>query len=108
MTLDKRTKDRVTTLLTSSNGLIEKVIKLGIEDRQALGLLTEVLQINKQLLLEIRKEKISLEFVKQLLPIIITILKEILGGWLSRYQISPNWCLNMRHYVIYSPTYKNS
>lgn len=81
------TKNEVVNLLISFNKLTDLVIKLKIKDKQALGLLTEAVQINKQILSLLRDDKISMEFARQTFSVISGILKEIVSKWLFRYQI---------------------
>lgn len=80
-------KKEVVNLLISFNKLTASVVKLRIKDRQALGLLTEAVQINKQMLSLLRDNKISMEFARQTFSVISGILKEIVSKWLFRYQI---------------------
>ena len=82
-------KDRVVALLISFNRLISKILKLKVKDKQALGLLAEALQINKQMLLLAKDNKISLEFVRQTFSVISVFVKEIVSKWLSRYYLTP-------------------
>ena len=81
-------KDRVITLLTNFNRLTSKVLRLKIKDEQALGLLAEALQINKQILSLAKDNKISLEFVKQVFYLISIFIREIVSKWL-RYNLTP-------------------
>lgn len=80
-------KNEVVNLLISFNKLTASVVKLKIKDKQALGLLTEAVQINKQILSLLGDNKISLEFARQTFSVISGILKEIVSKWLFRYQI---------------------
>lgn len=82
-------KDRVITLLTNFNRLALKVMKLKVKDRQALGLLAEAIQINKQMLFLAKDNKISLEFVRQTFSVIATVAKETVSKWLFRYNLTP-------------------
>lgn len=81
-------KDRVITLLISFNRLTSKVLRLEIKDKQALGLLAEALQINKQILSLAKDNKISLEFVRQTFSLISIFVKEVVSKWL-RYNLTP-------------------
>ncbi len=81
-------KDRVIALLTNFNRLTSKVLRLKIKDEQALGLLAEALQINKQILSLAKDNKISLEFVKQVFYLISIFIREIVSKWL-RYNLTP-------------------
>ena len=85
----KDQKERVITLLTNFNRLALKVMKLKIKDRQALGLLTDAVQINKQILSLFKDKKISLEFVKQTFSVIAIVMKEAVSKWLFRYNLTP-------------------
>lgn len=82
-------KDKVVVLLISFNRLISKILRLKVKDEQALGLLAEALQINRQMLSSIKDNKISLEFVRQTFLIISVFVKEIVSKWLSRYYLTP-------------------
>lgn len=82
-------KDRVITLLITMNQMTRKVLRLKIKDRQALGLLAEAMQINKQMLSLIKDNKISLEYVRQIFAIISFFVKEIVSKWLFRYNLTP-------------------
>jgi len=82
-------KNEVIKLLISFNKLTSKVMKLKIKDKQALGLLAEAMQINKQMLSLLKDNKISLEFVRQTFAVISGILKEIVSKWLFRYPLTP-------------------
>ncbi len=84
----KNKKNRVITLLISFNRLNSRILRLKIEDKQALGLLAEALQINKQILSLVKDNKISLEFVKQVFYLISIFIKEIVSKWL-RYNLTP-------------------
>lgn len=81
-------KDRVIALLTNFNRLTSKILRLKVKDEQALGLLAEALQINKQILSLAKDNKISLEFVKQTFYLILIFVKEIVSKWL-RYNLTP-------------------
>jgi len=85
---DNNRKDRVIALLIIFNRLISKVLRLKVKDKQALGLLAEALQINKQILSLIKDNKISLEFVRQTFSLISVLMKEIVSKWL-RYHLTP-------------------
>ena len=85
----KNKKDRVIALLITFNRMTHKVLRLKIKDKQALGLLTEAMQINKQMLSLIKDNKISLEFVRQIFAIISVFVKEIVSKWLFRYNLTP-------------------
>lgn len=85
----KNKKDRVIALLITFNRMTHKVLRLKIEDKQALGLLAEAMQINKQMLSLIKDNKISLEFVRQIFAIISVFVKEIVSKWLFRYNLTP-------------------
>lgn len=80
-------KKEVINLLISFNKITVKVMKLKLRNKQALGLLTEAVQINKQMLSLIRDDKISLEFVRQTFSVISGILKEIVSKGLFRYKL---------------------
>jgi len=82
-------KDGVITLLILFNKLLLKVMRLKIKDRQALGLLTEAFQINKQILSLIKDNKTSLWFVRQIFSVLIVLIKELISKWLSRYYLTP-------------------
>lgn len=82
-------KKEVINLLISFNKLTSKAMKLKTKDKQALGLLAEALQINKQILSLLKDNKISLEFVRQTFFVILGILKEIVSKWLFRYLLTP-------------------
>ena len=82
-------KNEVIKLLISFNKLTSRVMKLKIKDKQALGLLAEAMQINKQMLSLIKDNKISLEFVRQIFAIISVFVKEIVSKWLFRYNLTP-------------------
>jgi hypothetical protein len=79
-----KSKNEVVNLLISFNKLTASVVKLKIKNKQALGLLTEAVQINKQMLSLLRDNKISLEFARQTFSVISEILKEIVSKWLFR------------------------
>lgn len=81
-------KDRVITLLINFNRLTSKVLRLKVKDKQALGLLAEALQINKQILSLAKDNKISLEFVRQTFSLISIFVKEVVSKWL-RYNLTP-------------------
>jgi len=81
-------KDRVIALLISFNRLASKVLRLKVKDKQALGLLAEALQINKQILSLAKDNKISLEFVRQTFSLISIFVKEVVSKWL-RYNLTP-------------------
>lgn len=81
-------KNRVIILLISFNRLTSKVLRLKVKDKQALGLLAEALQINKQILSLVKDSKISLEFVKQIFFLVSVFIKEIVSKWL-RYNLTP-------------------
>jgi len=83
-------KDRIVVLLTAFNRMTSKVLRLKIKDTQALGLLAEAMQINKQMLSLFKDDKISLEFVRQMFTIISVFVKEIVSKWLFRYYLSPS------------------
>lgn len=85
----KNKKDRVIALLITFNRMTHKVLRLKIKDKQALGLLAEAMQINKQMLSLIKDNKISLEFVRQIFAIISVFVKEIVSKWLFRYNLTP-------------------
>lgn len=85
----KNKKDRVIALLITFNRMTHKVLGLKIKDKQALGLLAEAMQINKQMLSLIKDNKISLEFVRQIFAIISVFVKEIVSKWLFRYNLTP-------------------
>ena len=85
----KNKKDRVIALLITFNRMTHKVLRLKIKDKQALGLLAEAMQINKQILSLIKDNKISLEFVRQIFAIISVFVKEIVSKWLFRYNLTP-------------------
>ena len=85
----KNTKNRVITLLIIFNSLVSKILKMKIEDKQALGLLADALQINKQILSLSKDNKIGLEFVRQIFYLISIFVKEIISKWLSRYNLIP-------------------
>lgn len=85
----RNSKDRVITLLISFNRLVHRIMKLKVKDKQALGLLADALQINKQMLTLMRKEKISFEFVRQTFSLIIEVAKETVSKWLFRYNLTP-------------------
>jgi len=85
----KNKKDRVIALLITFNRMTHKVLRLKIKDKQALGLLAEAMQINKQMLSLIKDNKISLEFVRQIFAIISIFVKEIVSKWLFRYNLTP-------------------
>jgi len=80
----KNKEDRVIALLITFNRMTQKVLRLKIKDRQALGLLAEAMQINKQMLSLIKDNKISLEFVRQIFAVISVFVKEIVSKWLFR------------------------
>lgn len=82
-------KNEVIKLLISFNKLTSRVMKLKIKNKQALGLLAEAMQINKQMLSLFKDNKISLEFVRQTFAVISVILKEIVSKWLFRYLLTP-------------------
>ena len=88
-------KDRVITLLTSFNRLTLKVMKLKVKDRQALGLLAEAMQINKQMLSLAKDNKISFEFVRQTFSVIAAVVKETISKWLFRYNLTPLMALKL-------------
>ena len=88
-------KNRVVVLLISFNRLISKILKLKVKDKQALGLLAEALQINKQMLSLAKDNKISLEFVRQTFSIKSVFVKEIVSKWLSRCYLSPLMAKNI-------------
>ncbi len=81
-------KDRVITLLINFNRLMSKILRLKIEDKQALGLLAEALQINKQILSLLKDDRISLEFVRQAFSLVLIFVKEMVSKWL-RYNLAP-------------------
>jgi len=81
-------KDRVIALLINFNRLTSKVLRLKVKDKQALGLLAEALQINKQILSLSKDNKISLEFVRQTFSLISIFTKEMVSKWL-RYNLTP-------------------
>ena len=81
-------KDRVIVLLISFNRMASKVLRLKVKDKQALGLLAEALQIDKQILSLAKDNKISLEFVRQTFSIISIFVKEVVSKWL-RYNLTP-------------------
>ena len=80
----KNKEDRVIALLITFNRMTQKVLRLKIKDRQALGLLAEAMQINKQMLSLIKDNKISLGFVRQIFAVISVFVKEIVSKWLFR------------------------
>lgn len=82
-------KDVVIALLITFNQMTHKVLRLKIKNKQALGLLAEAMQINKQMLSLVKDNKISLEFVKQIFAIISVFAKEIVSKWLFRYNLTP-------------------
>ena len=88
-------KERVITLLTNFNRLTLKVMKLKVKDRQALGLLAEAMQINKQMLSLAKDNKISLEFVRQTFSVIAAVVKETVSKWLFRYNLTPLMALKL-------------
>ena len=88
-------KDRVITLLTNFNRLALKAMKLKVKDRQALGLLAEAIQINKQMLSLAKDNKISLEFVRQTFSVIAAVAKETVSKWLFRYNLTPLMALKL-------------
>lgn len=81
-------KDKVIDLLISFNRLTFKVLRLKVKDKQALGLLAEAIQINKQILSLFKDDKISLEFVRQTFSLILFFVKEVVSKWL-RYNLTP-------------------
>lgn len=81
-------KSSVIALLTNFNRLVSKILRLKVKDTQALGLLAEALQINKQILSLSKSNKISLEFVKQTFSLISMLVKDIVSKWL-RYKLTP-------------------
>jgi len=82
-------KDRVIALLITFNQMTQKVLRLKTKNRQALGLLAEAMQINKQMLSLVKDNKISLEFVRQIFAVISVLAKEIISKWLFRYNLAP-------------------
>jgi hypothetical protein len=82
-------KDRVITLLINFNRMTHRVLRLKIKDGQALGLLAEAMQINKQMLSLFKDNRISLEFVRQIFSVISVFVKEVVSKWLSRYYLTP-------------------
>lgn len=82
-------KDRVIALLITFNRMTHKVLRLKIKDKQALGLLAEAMQINKQMLSLYKDNRISLEFVRQTFAVISVFVKEIVSKWLFRYYSTP-------------------
>ena len=88
-------KDRVITLLTNFNRLTLRVMKLKVKDRQALGLLAEAMQINKQMLSLVKDNKISFEFVRQTFSVIAAVVKETVSKWLFRYNLTPLMALKL-------------
>lgn len=88
-------KERVITLLTNFNRLTLKVMKLKVKDRQALGLLAEAMQINKQMLSLAKDNKISFEFVRQTFSVIAAVVKETISKWLFRYNLTPLMALKL-------------
>lgn len=80
---------RVITLLIQLNELLIKITKLKIKNRQALGLLAETLQINKQMLFLLKSHKINPGFVKEIVVIIIAFVKDVISKWLFRYKLTP-------------------
>lgn len=93
----KNRKDGVIALLTNFNRLTSKILRLKVKDEQALGLLAEALQINKQILSLAKDNKISLEFVKQTFSLMLVFVKEIVSKWL-RYNLTP--LLAIRNIII--------
>lgn len=85
----KNKKDRVIALLITFNRMTHKALRLKIKDKQALGLLAEAMQINKQILSLYKDSKISLEFVRQIFSVISVFVKEIVSKWLFRYHLKP-------------------
>src|SRR4030042_4243639 len=81
-------KNRVINLLITFNCMTLKVLRLKTTDKQALGLLAEALEINKQMLSLMKDNKISLEFIKQIFSVIVIFVKEIVSKWL-RYYLAP-------------------
>lgn len=79
---------RVITLLIQFNGLLFKITKLKLKNRQALGLLAEALQINRQILFLLRNRRIGVDFVKQIAVVLISFVKEAVSKWLFRYQFA--------------------
>ena len=82
-------KERVIALLIYFNRLILRITRLKLRDRQALGLLAEAMQINKQMLSLLKEDKISLLFVRQTFSVILQILIDIVSKWLFRYNLKP-------------------
>jgi len=80
--------ERVITLLINFNRLASKALRLKVKNRQALGLLAETLQINKQILSLAKDNRISLEFVRQIFSLMSAFMKEIVSKWL-RYYLMP-------------------
>lgn len=82
-------KKNVIDLLIDFNRMTNKVLRLKIKDRQALGLLAEAMQINKKMLSLVEDNKISLEFVRQVFDVLSIFVKEVFSKWLFRYYLTP-------------------
>lgn len=87
--MEHKNSKRVITLLIQFNELLLKITKLKTKNQQALGLLAEALQINKQMLSFLRDNKISVDFVRQTGIVVISFIKEVVSKWLFRYQLTP-------------------
>lgn len=83
-------RKKIIVLISKFNRLTLKITRLKIEDKQALGLLTEAMQINSQMLSLLASDdsRIDWGFVRQVILWILMVAKEEIGKWLSRYRFS--------------------
>lgn len=88
---------RVIALLVNFNELLLKITKLKLKNRQALGLLADALQINKQMLSLLRNNKTNIDFVKQIIVVIISFVRDTVSKWLFRYKLTPLWRLEYKN-----------
>jgi hypothetical protein len=85
---DDTSQDRVIALLTQLQDL---TVKIGIlvKDHQALGLLlSDVASITRNLSALLQQGKVRMPFVHAIIPLLVGIVKDIVGKWLNRYLLS--------------------
>lgn len=99
--ITKLERKKVINLLSDFNKIILRIMKMKLDNTQALGLLTNAMQINKELVEILKtKKRVDMQFVRQTISIIATFVNEIVSKWLFRYLLSPLWQKYVEYWTI--------
>lgn len=89
-------KNKVATeLLIQQNELISKCLKT-VKDKKTLGLLlADFGKINEQMIRLSQSKKINFNFVRDLIPYLSILIKDVISKWLYRYILLPLTALSI-------------